>query len=169
MNNTLFGITGWKNSGKTRLVSLLVSEFTNRGLKVSTIKHAHHSFDIDHEGKDTWQHRQAGASEVAIVSNKRWALMSETKDENEPTLNEIASKLAPCDIVLVEGYKTQNHLKIETIRANENAQIPIYENDKSIVALVCDDQNIDTNLPIFGSDNIAAIADFISQKTKATG
>ena len=93
----IFGVTGWKNSGKTHLVSSLVSEFTNRGLKVSTVKHAHHAFDIDHEGTDSWKHRKSGAGEVALVSSRRWAVMHELTNEKEPPLNEVLQKLSPCD------------------------------------------------------------------------
>ena len=89
----IFGVTGWKNSGKTRMVANLVSEFTGRGLKVSTVKHAHHTFDVDQEGRDSWQHRQAGACEVALVSRNRWALMHELRGEEEPSLDEILERL----------------------------------------------------------------------------
>ena len=103
MTQRVFGITGWKNSGKTTLAERLVTELTSRGWRVSTIKHAHHAFDIDKEGTDSFRHRAAGASEVAIVAGSRWALMHELRGEEEPSLDEIVARLAPCDIVLVEG------------------------------------------------------------------
>ena len=107
MSDAVFGITGWKNSGKTTLTERLVAEFTRRGFRVSTVKHAHHDFDIDREGADSYRHRLAGAAEVAIVSGRRWALMHELRGEDEPKLDEILARLAPCDLVLVEGYKRE--------------------------------------------------------------
>ena len=98
----VFGISGWKNSGKTSLVERLVTEFTERGLRVSTLKHAHHEFDIDHEGRDSYRHREAGAQEVLISSDNRWALMHELKGASSPTLLDLLSKLAPCDLVIVD-------------------------------------------------------------------
>lgn len=157
----LFGITGWKNSGKTYMVARLVEEFTARGLKVSTIKHAHHTFDIDHENTDTWKHRKAGASEVAIVSNNRWALMHELQDEQEPSLDEIAEKLAPCDLILVEGYKSETHPKLETIRKNQTDSKPLFSNDKNILAIATDQEVENCTLPIFSQADIGPIADFI--------
>ena len=112
-NTPVFGITGWKNSGKTTLVVRLVEEFTARGFRVSTVKHAHHAFDIDREGTDSHRHRVAGASEVALVSGRRWALMHELRDDDEPALGEILARLSPCDLVLIEGYKREAHAKIE--------------------------------------------------------
>jgi molybdopterin-guanine dinucleotide biosynthesis protein B len=112
----VFGITGWKNSGKTQLVTRLVAEFTQRGLKVSTVKHAHHNFDVDKPGADSYRHREAGAVEVALVSGRRWALMHELRDQEEPPLEDILARLTPCDLILIEGYKRENHPKIETRR-----------------------------------------------------
>ena len=103
--NKVIGVAGFKNAGKTTLVEKLVTELTARGHRISTVKHAHHSFDIDHEGRDSFRHRKAGAGEVAVVSRHRWAIIHELRDEVEPTLDEILSKLAPCDLVIVEGYK----------------------------------------------------------------
>jgi len=157
----LFGITGWKNSGKTHLVANLISEFKKRGLTVSTIKHAHHSFDIDHENTDTWQHRKAGAGEVAIVSKNRWALMHEIQNAPEPKLQEIVQKLAPCDIVLIEGYKSETHPKIETIRSNSSDNIPLWQTNNTIIAIASDTALDNCNKPIFMQDNIPQIADFI--------
>ena len=162
----IFGITGWKNSGKTRMVATLVSEFAARGLKVSTVKHAHHSFDIDHEGTDSWQHRMAGAGEVALVSANRWALMHELAGEDEPSLGDILSKLAPCDIVLIEGFKREGHPKIEMIRKEAAKDAPLWPDDKSIKAIVSADPVSETSLPVFSPDAIAAIADFILAQVK---
>jgi molybdopterin-guanine dinucleotide biosynthesis protein B len=117
MTHKLFGITGWKNSGKTTMTERLVQELTKRGYKISTVKHAHHNFDIDHVGTDSWRHRNAGASEVAIVSSARYAIMHENMGEEEPSLQAIVSKLAPCDLVLIEGYKRESHRKVELRRS----------------------------------------------------
>ena len=125
MTQRVFGITGWKNSGKTTLTERLVAELTRRGWKVSTVKHAHHDFDIDKEGTDSFRHRQAGASEVAIVSGRRWALMHELRGEDEPPLDVVLARLAPCDLVLVEGYKRESHKKIETRRADAKDTAPL--------------------------------------------
>lgn len=159
--NKVFGITGWKNAGKTTLVSALVREFTNKGLKVSTVKHAHHSFDIDQEGKDSWQHRQSGASEVALVSKNRWALMSELRGDAEPSLDEILNKLNPCDLALVEGYKKEPHPKIEVYRNGISKGEPLWPNDPSIIALATDDLVQQTSIELLQIDDIANIANFI--------
>ncbi len=107
----IFGIVGWKNTGKTGLMERLVSEVSSRGISVSTVKHAHHRFDVDHKGKDSYRHREAGAREVLLSSRTRWALMHEVREEAEPTLDELLAHLAPVDLVLVEGYKRNAHAK----------------------------------------------------------
>ncbi len=117
MKQRVIGITGWKNSGKTTLTERLVAEFSRRGLKVATVKHAHHEFDVDQPGTDSFRHRKAGAAEVAIVSSRRWVLMHELLEEDEPALADILARLSPCDIVLIEGYKREPHPKIECRRA----------------------------------------------------
>lgn len=165
MNTTgpkIIGVTGWKNSGKTTMVASLVSEFKNRGIKVSTIKHAHHSFDIDHEGTDSWKHRQAGAGEVALVSKNRWALMHELTDEDEPPLGDIISKLAPCDLIIIEGFKREGHSKIELIRNTSTSDKPLWVDDPAIIAIVSDDPVPNCTLPVFPADAIGEIADFIN-------
>jgi molybdopterin-guanine dinucleotide biosynthesis protein B len=161
MNHRVFGITGWKNSGKTTLTERLVTELTGRGYTVSTIKHAHHDFDIDVPGTDSFRHRAAGAGEVAIVSANRWALMHEARGEAEPTLPEILGRLSPCDLVLVEGYKREDHLKIEARRKNTATRPPIAESDPRIVALATDHPVDASTLPVFDLDDIEAIANFI--------
>ncbi|WP_421850951.1 molybdopterin-guanine dinucleotide biosynthesis protein B [Oricola sp.] len=169
MNDTprIFGIAGWKNSGKTRMTAALVAELSARGWTVSTIKHAHHAFDIDRENTDSWQHRQAGAAEVAIVSQRRWALMHENRqDEDEPSLDEILGRLSPCDLVLVEGYKSARHAKIEMRRNLSTTKARLSDTDPGIVAIVTDDpKNAATNLPVFGHDDIAAIADLVERRS----
>ncbi|MEM7463345.1 MAG: molybdopterin-guanine dinucleotide biosynthesis protein B [Pseudomonadota bacterium] len=160
----VFGITGWKNSGKTTLVAALVAEFTSRGLQVSTVKHAHHDFEIDQEGRDSWKHRKAGAKETALVSSRRWALMHELKEEDEPSLDEMLDKLAPCDLVLVEGFKRSGHPKIETIRNAESGrpkQAPVWQYNDSVVAIAASDMDTNCSLRQFHLDSVPEIADFI--------
>ena len=165
MTTPLFGITGWKNSGKTTLTEKLVAELTRRGYRVSTVKHAHHDFDIDRQGADSWRHRMAGASEVAVVSGRRWALMHELRGEEEPTLADIVARLAPCDIVLVEGYKREGHDKIETRRLDAKDTRPLMPNDPAIRAIAADHPIADEQVPVFGLDDVASIADFIVART----
>ncbi len=164
-HNRVFGITGWKNSGKTLLVVRLVEEFSRRGFKVSTVKHAHHNFDIDKEGADSYRHRQAGAGEVALVSGRRWALMHELRDEQEPSLSAILERLAPCDLVLIEGYKREDHPKVEARRLESSSSDPLSDNDPAILAIASDHEVSDKRLPVFQLDDIPAIADFIAAAT----
>jgi len=161
----IFGITGWKNSGKTTLTEKLVAELVQRGWKVSPVKHAHHDFDIDKPGADSFRHRQAGATEVAIVSGNRWALMHELRGEDEPPLESILSRLAPCDIVLVEGYKRESHRKIETRRLEAKDRTPLSAGDPNIVAIATDFAITDNSLPAFDLDDVKSIVDFIERTT----
>ncbi len=164
MTPPVFGVTGWKNSGKTTLVERLVGEFTARGLTVSTVKHAHHAFDIDKPGADSHRHRLAGAREVAIVSGARWALMHEiAPDSEEPTLDAILPRLSPCDLILIEGYKREGHPKIECRRRAAKDGAPIFEGDDSIVAIASDHALDHAGRPVFGLDDIGEIADFIAR------
>jgi len=160
----VFGITGWKNSGKTQLVTSLVAEFSKRGFKVSTVKHAHHNFDIDKPGADSYRHREAGAMEVALVSGRRWALMHELKNENEPSLENILSRLAPCDLILIEGYKRENHPKIEARRLETRDRGPLAPSDPNILAIASDHDLPAETLPVFDLDDVAAMADFIEAR-----
>ena len=162
MKQNVIGITGWKNAGKTTLVEKLVSHFAGLGLKVATVKHAHHEFDIDHEGTDSFRHRKAGAREVAIVSGRRWALMHELDGEEEPPLAEVLTRLAPCDLVIVEGYKREGHAKIEVRRgASGPALAP---DDASIIAIAADTLAGDESVPVLNLNDAPAIADFILQR-----
>jgi molybdopterin-guanine dinucleotide biosynthesis protein B len=162
MTTPVFGVTGWKNSGKTTLVTRLVSEFSRRGLRVSTVKHAHHDFDIDKPATDSFRHREAGASEVLIVSGRRWALMHELRGDAEPPLETALTRLSPCDLVLVEGYKRAGHPKIEARRKTASAQDPLAPADASILAVASDHLTDTGGLPFFSIDDIDAIADFIT-------
>ena len=157
----VFGIAGWKNSGKTSLTERLVDELVRRGLRVSTVKHAHHQFDIDKEGTDSFRHRLAGADEVAVVSGRRWALMHELRQEEEPPLAAILAKLSPCDIVLVEGYKREAHPKIETRRLNAKHRERLSASDPTIVAVASDHPSEGEHVPVFDLNDVAGIADFI--------
>ena len=154
----VFGVTGWKNAGKTTLVARLVAEFRRRGWRVSTVKHAHHDVDIDQRGTDSWQHRAAGATEVALVGGLRYAIMREQPDAS---LAEVLARLAPADLVLIEGYKREPHLKIE-VRADHGK--PMAKDDPNIVAIAADDRPPETHLPWFTRDDIAVIADFIEER-----
>lgn len=157
----VWGVVGWKNSGKTGLMERLVSEFVSRGYRVSTLKHAHHVFDVDHPGKDSHRHRLAGATEVLLSSRKRWALMHELRDEEEMPLDELLSKLSPVDLVLVEGYKRDTHHKIEAHRA-ETGQSLIAHEDDTIRAIASDSAAEAAGRPTFDLNDTVAIADFIA-------
>ena len=155
----VFGIAGWSGSGKTTLLEKLIPQFTARGLKVSVIKHAHHGFDIDRPGKDSYRHREAGASEVLLSCNDRWALMHERRDESDVTLDELLARLAPCDLVLIEGFKQEPIPKLEVYRP-ENGKPPLFPERSDIVA-VATDAEIATSLPRLALDDVAAIAGFV--------
>ncbi|MEC9375830.1 MAG: molybdopterin-guanine dinucleotide biosynthesis protein B [Pseudomonadota bacterium] len=152
------GIIGYKNSGKTRLVIELVREFCNRGLKIATVKHAHHEFDIDQPGKDSYLHRLAGAQEVIISSSRRFAHISEIKDQ-EPSLRELLSRLGNIDLVIIEGHKYKNYPKLE-IRRHGVEHLKFSKDDKSIVGIISDYKLIDS-LPVLKRDDVKVIADFV--------
>lgn len=157
----IFGIAGWKNSGKTGLAVRLVTELVARGYRVSTIKHAHHDFDIDKVGADSYRHRQAGAHEVTIVSGTRYAIMHELRGAPEPSFEDILARLAPCDLVLIEGYKREPIPKIEARRLESANRIPLAPEDPHIAAIAADHPVMDTTLPVFDLDDTATIADFV--------
>lgn len=160
--NKVIGVAGFKNAGKTTLVERLVTELTRRGWRISTVKHAHHSFDIDHEGRDSFRHRKAGACEVAVVSRHRWAIIHESRDEEEPPLAEILGKLAPCDLVIVEGYKRDSHDKIE-VRNLELSHPKLAGDDGTIVAVAANGSVPDAPVPVFDRDDVSALAVFIEK------
>ncbi|MBT8424120.1 MAG: molybdopterin-guanine dinucleotide biosynthesis protein B [Silicimonas sp.] len=157
----VWGVVGWKNSGKTGLMERLVIEFVARGLRVSTVKHAHHGFDVDHPGKDSYRHREAGATEVMLASRKRFALMHEHRGEAEPELEDMLAKLAPVDLVLVEGYKRDRHPKVESHRS-ETGNPLIAEEDSTVRAIASDSGAKADGRPTFDLNDTAAIADFIA-------
>jgi molybdopterin-guanine dinucleotide biosynthesis adapter protein len=160
MTVKLLGIVGFKNAGKTTLTERLVSELTARNYRIATVKHAHHAFDIDQEGRDSWRHRKAGASEVAIVSANRWALVHELRGAPEPGLQEIVGKLAPCDLVLTEGYKWEKHPKIE-VRNLSLAHPELAGKDSTVIAIAANGTIENSPVPVFNRENVKAIADFI--------
>jgi molybdopterin-guanine dinucleotide biosynthesis adapter protein len=157
----LLGIAGWKNSGKTTMVERLVAELTARGLRVTTVKHAHHDFDVDIPGTDSHRHRLAGAREVAVVSSRRWVLMHELTNDPEPSLEAIVASLAPADIVIVEGWKHGAHPKIELRRTAAKDTALLARDDPAIIAIASDHKTDAGALPLFQLDDIAAIADFV--------
>jgi molybdopterin-guanine dinucleotide biosynthesis protein B len=156
----LFGIAGWSNSGKTTLLANLVPVLIARGIAVSTIKHAGHGFDLDQPGKDSYRHRDAGATEVLITSPERWALIHELRDAPEPPLPELLARMEPVDLVLIEGFKRAPHPKLEVWRP-ENGKTPLYPEDPHIVAVACDEAPAGCTLPILPLGDTEAIADFI--------
>jgi molybdopterin-guanine dinucleotide biosynthesis protein MobB len=156
----LYGITGWKNAGKTTLMERLVGEIVGRGLTVSTVKHAHHAFDVDAAGKDSFRHRAAGARQVLVASRVRWALMTELRGAPEPELGALVAQLAPVDLVLVEGFKRDRHPKLEVRRA-ATAQNLIAEGDPTIEAVVSDMPLPGLAVPVFGLDDVAGVAGFV--------
>ncbi len=155
----IFGIAGWSGSGKTTLIEQLIPRFVGRGLTVSLIKHAHHSFDVDHPGKDSYRHRVAGCREVLVSSQARWVVMHELRGEPEPPLEEQIKRVSPCDLLLVEGYKRSGVAKIEVWR-KENGKPLLHPQDEHVVAIAAD-AAVETRLPRFDLNDYDAIGDFI--------
>ncbi|MBI4725046.1 MAG: molybdopterin-guanine dinucleotide biosynthesis protein B [Rhodomicrobium sp.] len=165
MTPPLFGIVGWKNSGKTTLMAKLIAHFAARGLDVAAVKHAHHGFDIDHEGRDSFRYRAAGAAAVAISSAKRFAIMTELRGRPEPSLGELVKHIDRADIILVEGFKGEAHPKLEVRRRAALDQRPLAPGDPSILAIAADFEVQHSPLPVFDLDAIEAIAEFIISRT----
>lgn len=158
----IYGVAGWKNSGKTGLMERLVAEFCVRGFSVSTIKHTHHGVDLDDPGTDSFRHRQAGAEEVILASGARVTLMQELRDAPEPSLEELMARLSPVDLVLIEGYKTAAHPKVEAHRAQTGK--PLLAPENSSIHAVASDAGPDLPCPVFDLDDTQAIADFIQEE-----
>lgn len=158
----IYGVTGWKNCGKTGLMERLVAEFCARGFTVSTLKHAHHSTDVDQPGTDSFRHRTAGASEVVLASPNRVAIMQELRGAPEPSFTELLSRLRPVDLVLVEGFKREAHPKIEAYR--RAAGQPLIAPDDPSIRAVAADIDLHLDRPVFDLDDTVAIADFIAQE-----
>lgn len=155
----IYGIVGYKNAGKTGLMERLVTEITGRGFTVSTLKHAHHSFDVDHPGKDSYRHRAAGAHQVLLSSRARWALMTEMRGTDEPPLAALLQRLDPVDLVLVEGYKRDAHPKVEAFR--EEPGNPLIAKGDTTIRAVASDTALTLDRPVFDLNDTTAIADFI--------
>lgn len=155
----VFGFAGYSGAGKTTLLERVIPEITKRGLVVSVIKHAHHNFDIDKPGKDSYRHRQAGAHEVLLTAGKRWVLMHELRQETEPTLEAQIQRLSHCDVVVVEGFKKAAIPKIEVYRSN-NGKPLLYPEDGHIRAVATDSPLQDCHLPILDINDPAVVADF---------
>jgi molybdopterin-guanine dinucleotide biosynthesis protein B len=161
---TAFGLAGWSGSGKTTLVRALVPALVARGLRVSTVKHAHHDFDVDQPGKDSYEHRHAGAGEVLVSSARRWALMHEHRGAPEPTLDELLAKLSPCDLVLVEGFKGETHPKLEVYRPSVGK--PRLAGEVPGVVAVASDETVDGGgLTVLDLNDVDAVAAFILEYT----
>ncbi len=162
----VFGVIGWKSSGKTKLMGGLIEEFARRGYKVAAVKHAHHGFDIDQPGRDSYHYREAGAREVAVVSANRVAIMQELRSEEEPGLDEIIARLRGSDLVLVEGFKAHDHAKIEARRREAVQSDPLAGAVPGVVAIAADYEPEPAGLPLFQLDDISGIADFITSYTR---
>ena len=161
MNTTkVLGIVGWSGSGKTTLIIKLIPELRRRGLKVATLKHAHHNFDVDVPGKDSYEHRKAGADEVIVSSARRWVQMHEVGEGKEASLAELLQRLSPCDLVLIEGFKTDRHPKMEVFR-KETQKAPLYPEDERIVAIATDQGLPGAGVPVVDLNNAGAVADLV--------
>lgn len=160
----VFGLAGWSGAGKTTLLSKLIPALTAQGLRVSTLKHAHHNFDLDTPGKDSWVHRQSGATEVAIVSANRYAILHELRGAPEPAIEELLPRLAPVDLVLIEGFKRHKHDKLEIHRPALGKAL-LSPDDPDIVAVASDARIDGLGVPLLDLNDIAAIAAFVRQRT----
>jgi molybdopterin-guanine dinucleotide biosynthesis protein B len=156
----IIGLAGWSGSGKTTLVTAVIPVLVGRGLKVATVKHAHHEFDIDQPGKDSWLHRKAGASEVAIVSSRRWAIVHELGEEPEPPLVDVLAKLSAVDLVIVEGFKRHAHPKLEVYRAVLGKPL-LHPDDDCIVAIATDAPLPEAQVPVLMLDDVQSVADML--------
>jgi molybdopterin-guanine dinucleotide biosynthesis protein B len=156
----VIGLAGWSGSGKTTLLMRLLPELIRRGISVSTMKHAHHEFDVDQPGKDSWRHRSAGATEVLVASANRWALMHELRGNAEPSAAELMKHMSPVDLLIVEGFKRETHDKVE-IHRREIGKPLLYPHDPRIVAVLSDEPLPDCRLPVIDLDDAVKTADFI--------
>lgn len=156
----IFGLVGWSGSGKTTLLVRLIPELIGRGLTVSTMKHTHHNFDMDQKGKDSYEHRMAGAREVMLTSGRRWVLQREFRDEPEPDMDALIARMAPVDLVLIEGFKRHRHAKLEVYRREVGKPLLALEDD-TVLAVASDGQVPEVGVPVLNLDDVASIADFI--------
>jgi len=156
----VLGIAGWSGSGKTTLITKLIPLLSQRGIRVATLKHAHHAFDVDQPGKDSYEHRKSGACEVIVSSARRWVQMHEVGSGTEATLPELLRRLSPCDLVLVEGFKTERHPKMEVFRSAVG-KAPLHPADSRIVAIASDQQFPGSGLQVVDINDIAAVAEMV--------
>lgn len=156
----ILGLAGWSGAGKTTLIVKLLPELISRGLRVSTMKHAHHAFDVDKPGKDSYRHREAGATEVLVASANRWALMHELRDKTEPSAADLVLHMTPVDLLLIEGFKRESHDKLEVFRRDLGKPL-LSAGDPTFVAILSDSAVPESTLPVIDLDDIGAIADFI--------
>ena len=156
----VLGITGWSGSGKTTLITKLIPLLAGRGVRVATLKHAHHAFDVDQPGKDSYEHRKAGACEVIVSSARRWVQMHEVGDGAEATLAQLLARVSPCDLVLVEGFKTERHPKMEVFR-RAVGKTPLHPEDRRIVAIASDEEFPGAGIPVVDINDVAAVADVV--------
>lgn len=159
----IFGVAGFKNAGKTGLMERLVTDITRRGFSVSTLKHAHHTFDLDQPGKDSHRHRTAGAHQVVLSSANRWAMMTELHGTAEPTLQDLIARMSPVDLILIEGWKREDHPKIEAYRAINHH--PLLATDDPNIKAVASDVDLTLDRPVFDLNDTTSIADFILAET----
>jgi molybdopterin-guanine dinucleotide biosynthesis adapter protein len=157
---SVLGIAGWSGAGKTALIVKLIPLLASRGVRVATLKHAHHAFDVDQPGKDSYEHRKAGACEVIVSSARRWVQMHEVGSGTEATLAQLLRRLSPCDLVLVEGFKTDRHPKLEVFRAPVGKP-PLHPEDERIVAIASDQDFPEAGIPVVDINDIGAVAEMV--------
>lgn len=166
MNKTrVLGISGWSGSGKTTLITKLIPLLSGRGVRIATLKHAHHNFDVDQPGKDSYEHRKSGACEVIVSSARRWVQMHEISDGTEATLSELLRRLSPCDLVLVEGFKHERHPKLEIFRSAVG-KTPLHPQDPHIVAICSDQQFPGISIPVVDLNDIEAVAKVVLERSE---
>jgi molybdopterin-guanine dinucleotide biosynthesis protein B len=158
----VLGLVGWSGSGKTTLITRLIPLFLSRGVRVATLKHAHHAFDVDQPGKDSYEHRKAGACEVIVSSARRWVQMHEVGDGAEATLAQLLARVSACDLILIEGFKTERHSKMEVFRL-ATGKTPLHPQDRHIVAIASDQALPSAGVPVVDLNHLAAVADLIYQ------
>lgn len=161
----VLGIAGWSGSGKTTLITRLIPLLSGRGVRIATLKHAHHAFDVDQPGKDSYEHRKAGAAEVIVSSARRWVQMHEIGDGMEAGLDELLRRLSPCDLVLVEGFKTERHAKLEVFRS-ATGKTPLHPQDPYIVAIASDQQFPGVGIPVVDLNDIEAVAQVVLERAE---
>jgi molybdopterin-guanine dinucleotide biosynthesis protein B len=156
----IFGLVGWSGSGKTTLIRMLIPELISQGYRVSTMKHTHHDFDIDKPGKDSYEHRVAGANQVLITGTKRWALLNENRDQPEPDVEELLDRMENVDLVLIEGFKNHSHAKLEVFRKSLGKEL-IAANDPSVFAVATDEELVTDAVVVLDLNDVKGVAQYI--------